>query len=353
MYRSFLLTLALLTLTARPASAQFRIDPLPKKKIQGLSAKETDSFYASVEALSKHLASLPEVNTPVAPVCIALQREVFAYPLTPNQAQGKIYIGYMAAIGKQTCREAKTVNSSVQFNLNVAPFANQNQAIVEDEQGWIFAPREYSAIGDGVFKLQLDKSHFYVITRGREPALVPVSVERYLKTEERKAAQRMEEVQAAEAKHKEWVQGMRASYGADLGKAPADLRDTFKTSMREAEETNRKSRAEAEGALQAVRGKLTGLSAAQRAQPACLEFLKGGSETNVVGGPCKEPQLALYSLNPALTKSNGEKGAVRYLVVEALDIRHSTEAEYNHKHRTALMEHFDFGALARVVRSGK
>jgi hypothetical protein len=99
MHRTLLFSLAMLTLAARPAaagpSAQFRIDPLPGAKIQGLSDKESRAFFSGVEALSAHLAAMPAINAPAAPVCIALQREVFRYPMTAKQAEGKINVSYL------------------------------------------------------------------------------------------------------------------------------------------------------------------------------------------------------------------------------------------------------------------
>ncbi|PTL82226.1 hypothetical protein [Vitiosangium sp. GDMCC 1.1324] len=355
MLRPHLLSLVMLFLVARPAvaetSAQFRIDPLAKVKIEGLSAKDTATFYAGVDAFTNHLASFPSVNTPTPPVCVALQREVFRVPMTPNQAQGKVNISYLAPMSRQTCRTAKIVNSSVEMNLNLAPFVDQNNAIGQDDAGWLLVPQTYTKVDDGVFLVQLRKHRYYVITRDREAALVPVTLERYLKFEERKVQQRVEEVDKSEQRHREWLARMHENFGPDLKKAPADLRDTYAKSIQEAEKNNQESRAKVSADLQQVRGRLASLSPEQRAQPACMESLKGGMATNVVAGPCKAPSLGLFAFNPELSKPGADKGTVRYLVVDVLDMRHSTEEEHNFNHRTQLMEHFDFAALARVLRS--
>ncbi|HEX5744766.1 MAG TPA: hypothetical protein VFZ09_00905 [Archangium sp.] len=355
MHRTHLFPLVLLLLAAQPvaaeSSARFRIDPLAKVKIQGLSAKDIATFYAGVDAITNHLASIPAVNTPAPPVCIALQREVFRVPLTPNQAQGKVNISYLAQMSGQTCRAAKIVNSSVEMNLNYAPFHNQNAGYSQDDAGWMLAPQTYTKLDDGLFLIQIRSRRYYVITRDREPALVPVTMERYLKSAERKAQQQVEEAEQAGQRHEEWVNDMHSQYGRNLEKADAKMRSMLATNIQQADKQNQELLAKAKAPRDELRGRLASLSPEQRAQPACLEFLKGGLEENVTGGRCVAPALGLFALNPALSKPGADKGTLRYLVIEVLDGRHSTEAEHNHNHRTQLMEHFDFAALARVLRS--
>lgn len=353
MHRTLLLSLAMLTLAARPAeagpSAQFRIDPLPGAKIQGLPDKESRAFFSGVEALSAHLAAIPAINAPAAPVCIALQREVFRYPMTPKQAEGKVYVSYLVPMSGQTCRTAKIVNSSLPLSINLAPFAERNAAYDEDEAGRMIAPQVYTQLGDGLFLIQYKKARYYVITRDREPALVPVSLERHLKNEERKAAQRMQEVEQQEASHREWLEQMHADYGPDLRKAPAAMRQTLARNIRETAESDKKARAEVAESLAGVRGRLASLSAEQRASPVCLDFANGNLPMTVTSGSCAAPRVALFALNPALTRPS--KGLFRYLVVEALEGRHSTEQEHNFHHRTELLKQLDFSALASVFRA--
>ncbi len=353
MHRTLLFSLAMLTLAARPAaagpSAQFRIDPLPGAKIQGLSDKDSRAFFSGVEALSAYLAAIPAINSPAAPVCIALQREVFRYPMTARQAEGKISVSYLAPMSGQTCHTAKIVNSSLPLSINLAPFAERSEAYDEDEAGRMLAPLAYTQLGDGLFLIQQKKTRYYVITRDREPALVPVTLERHLKNEERKAAQRMQEVEQQEANHREWLEQMHASYGRDLQKAPAALRQSLARNISDAEESNRKARAEAAESLAGARGKLGALSAEQRASQVCLDFAKGNQPLSVTSGECAAPRVSLFALNPALSKPS--KGLFRYLVVEALEGRHSTEQQHNFNHRTELMKQFDFSALAGVFRA--
>jgi hypothetical protein len=355
MNRTHLFSLLLLLLAARPVAAessdQFRIDPVTKVKIEGLSAKETATFYAGVEAITNHLASIAAVNTPVPPVCIALQREVFRVPLTPKQAQGKVNIAYLTLMSGQTCRKAKIVNSTVELSLNLAPFANNATAFGEDEAGWLLSPQKYDTLQDGLFFIQVNKRRYYVITRDREAALVPVTMERYLKAEERKAQQQLTETEEAGQRHREWVDDMHSQYGRNLEKADAKMRDMFMKNIEQADKEHQQSLAKATAARDDLRGRLASLSPAQRAEPACVEYLNGGLAQNVRAGRCEAPVVSLFAINPALSKPGADKGALRYLVIEVLDGRHSTEAEHNFRHRTDLMEQFDFAALARVLRA--
>lgn len=341
-----ILLLSQCALGAWADAGQFRVKPLKPGPINGLSAKEVNRFHASVEALSAYLAGLPALNAPPAPLCVELSREVWGYPLLP-MGQALISYNYLVPLSGQSCAVAQVVNSNIVFALNHASFIDKNTRVAEDAQGIIVRPQAYQRLGDGVYRITLNKRLYWVLTRGEEP-LVPVSLERYLKIESGRQEERMAELERQDASLRDWWQDLRERYGPELQGAPPALRSSAENNLKTRQALQSEARQKLLAELQAARARLADLTPAQRASAACIEPLRGGLQSRVVPGPCQAPQQALLALNPALAPAPGDRAALRYLVIEAMDMRHSTEVLQHYEHRNAVMRDLDLPALAKA-----
>lgn len=301
-----LLSLALAAPAAHAEAGQFRVKPLAPKAIQGLGAPASARFHARVEALSAYLAGLPALAGPPAPLCVELNREVWAYPLLP-MGQALISYNYLVPLSRQTCASASVVNSNLVFALNHLSFIDKNNRVMEDAQGIVVQPEEYRELGPGLYKVGFRTRQYWVMTRG-EPPLLAATMERVL-------SQRIAELEARRA-------------------AMQDLDERVRRPL--------------EQELRDARAALERLTPAQRALPACVEALRGGLQLRTVPGPCQAGQAALLGLNPALAAAGPDPAALRVLVLEAMGIRHSTEAQAHYEHRQALVQGLDFAALQQA-----
>lgn len=334
---------------AQAQSGAFRVKPLKPKAISGLSSPEVGRFHAGVEALSAHLAGLPAFATPPTPLCVELNREVWAYPLLP-MGQALISYNYLVPLQSQTCATANIVNSSIVFALNHLSFVDKNNRVIEDAQGIVIQPTEYRELAPGLYKVSFATREYWVMTRGEAP-LLPASMTRVLSHRIAAVEQRQTQAQRSVERNNEWWQGQLEKYGPELRNAPDISRDLALQGRRDHLKMQEETRLAIAKELQTARAELEQLTPEQRALPACVETLSGGMQQRTVPGPCRERQLALLGINPTLQAEGQDHAALRVVVLEAMSIRHSTEILAHYQHRQALVKELDFAALAQAWRT--
>lgn len=323
----------------------------PKATVRGRSAAEVAAFRAGVDRLVAQLASMPEVNTPPAPLCHRLTTWIEVQSFHGVMA-GEV--GVMAPIAFENGRCHAMTGAGVIARLNsLSLLYDPQQAYVRMDEGpsdWFLLPK---GAADGPIIRIGDTLAF---THGRAPLLRPVSAGRYLNEMLRRTPEAPEGGDAGELAR--WLAEEKPQLVAETDQMVEELRGVMKpadlakiaearrvaiaaveASMREAAVTD-----EGPTDRQRLQAELNKLDDRARAAPACI--LPGRTELDPTPG-CPAG-LTLVELNPAYFDTS-RPAAIQLLVVETDERRTHGENDARFAARRAVWDALDIRALAAMV----
>ena len=282
---------------------RFCFDPIKSHPIRGLSEAETREFTARITKMHEFLGSHPDVNAPRPPECTYIYTNT---ELNSNVVAGAVaassVIGFMTSAPGRPC--PKVDNTSIVFRINdVNKIYNCSMEVGSDR---------YCTVPDlrpapGGFLQARNRTTFFLLLRSREPLLVPVSKEGYLRA---------------------WEQ----EYGRKL--AAKDVEEDYGRRQ-----------------LERVRAALSALPAEKRRMQACWPLPEAGKEWlqwDPGPGECA-PGTGLGKPNPNIVRSTPSPADIESVLVSTVTGRTVGVSVEAHEHKERVLRNLDFEGLARVL----
>jgi hypothetical protein len=296
------------------------------------------------------LRPLPAISSPPAPICHRLMSWVELNPMHKVLAAS---IEVLSPISLDGGRCHAMTGSGIFLHLNaLSGLLDPQRAHVRDGDGsghWWFVPVEIAG------RQVIDLGDRVAFTHGRAPLLRPVPAERYLRM---RISRLPETTSTASTELAAWLSGGRAELEASnlatlrgmAGQAPAaaiaKLADGMKAGLdaQEAELRRAASALTASSPRADLQAKLTSLSQAERAAPACESDANGELETR----PGCPNGRTLVELNPAYF-DQARADEVQLLVISTPRGRTHGESDAKLAARRAMWSALDRQALTALL----
>lgn len=368
------------TLTAQRAGAalpgRFERQVETQSEVRGLSRAEARAWIGSVGRVNAILSANPAVSGPPPGMCTRLYSYV-SDELVGDRAADRVQVLLPVRYDERGCSEITGSGVSVALNDPLGllrPDGAVNPAYSHDGEGpMLILPR--IGVGPGgraVYRVGSEKA--VILTRGSEPLIVPVSVERFLSYQIAEAERALAEVgkvsteplidverwlredrprmvaeneatlrKMAEHVSAEEIAKMRRSFAEVLAMTEAALRGA------EARQPDRGAvKAGAQGAAGTraaqLRAALAGLSTVERRAPACEDLRRRPTGL----GACTD-RNRWVSLNPRYFDRSLPASAVQLIVVSTPAGMHNMEDRRRAELRWRVFDTMDYAALAEVL----
>lgn len=338
-----------------------------KSRSDGFTSAEVAAFRGTIAPIIEQLAAMPSVSAPPAPVCHRLKSWIEL--INPHGVMGA-EIGVMTPISFQNGRCHRMTGGGIvlKFNMPGAGLDPSHATVrreARDSDWYVLAFKP--ARNPQLIEYQMNGDDYAVITHGRAPLFRPVSMERYLQHRLQQSLQDAGARAARDAANaftetdlQTWLRDEKPRLAAEyeqqrraiaayaqpgqieqMRASSVKLLADMETAMRQkvvnsaAAPTTRSAASDRDFAA---------LTAAQRAQPACM-----GAGLEPTPNAACPPDRTLVEINPAYF-DRSRPTDIQLLILTTPAHRYHGEDDAKLTSRTAMWNALDRAALAARVR---
>jgi hypothetical protein len=288
---------------AAQAPPRFRFDPVKVQRIRGVSEAESREFSSRIADMHKFLGSLPDVNDPRPPECSYIYTNTeSALNADTGAVAASSVIGFMTSAPGGPC--PKVDNTSIVLRLNDLTKIYQCSMEVGSDRYCTIPDLRPGPAG---FLQARGRNTYFLLLRSREPLLVPVTKEGYLRAWEQEFQRKL----VAKEVEEDWGRGQ----------------------------------------LERIRAALSSLPPENRTMQACRPMAEAGKEWlqwDPGPGAC-EGSSGLGKPNPANVRSTPSPVDVESVLVSTVTGRTVGVSVEAHEHKERALRNLDFEGLARVL----